>query len=233
MDEQDDIILTITAEQLEAEMLRREYAVLLERSEVYPSATNWACIIEHKMEGIGELLYRKYLVSYILPEEKRSEYHVSALNYFPDYLNAVSRPYAVKVVYSDIASSPTATTYLISSHRLFDAVALRRCLSAGATSFVIDQLQSFQPRYSREDLQQMRSLYMALLNLPEQGAIREKRVVFSTEQRYICPEGHSNNVSDEYCRTCGKNIQGLTERQMSEINAFGNKLDALEDLLVR
>jgi hypothetical protein len=231
MDDEKDIIKCVTSEQLEAEMLRRDYCNLLKQSEIYPSEVNWMYIIEHKMEGIGELLYRKYLISYLLPEDKRSEYHNVALREFPRYLEAVERRYAVRVVYSDIHSSQKATTDLIYNGRLFDAQTLRRRLSAGEIDFVVDQLMAFQPTYTLDDLKMMRALYMELLNLPEKGAIQDKRVVFSIEKRFVCQEGHVNNPDEEYCKTCGRNIQGLTAEQVDTINSFGNRLDALEDLL--
>ena len=74
----------ISADELRAECLKERYSRQLTRPEVFPSEDNWKYIIDHRMTGIGSGLYRKYLVSWLLDESERCDYHLAALKYFPD-----------------------------------------------------------------------------------------------------------------------------------------------------
>lgn len=224
----------ITADDLEAECLRRKYASLLEKPEVFPSEANWEFIIAHRMEGIGTLLLRKYLVSWMMPEEKRSIYHRQALRLFPEYLSAVRRPYAVEVVYSDVESAPDAFLELVRSARLFDSRRLKALIEQqGAVELVIDLLDVFQPEYTDSDARAMRALLGALRSLPKLGRVEEHRGIFSTEMRYYCPAGHSNPCGEAFCRheDCRLNIFGLTPEQVQAIENFEARTEALESLL--
>ena len=52
----------ITAAELKTEILRRRYLSLLSKNDVFPSQKNWDYIIASRMQGLGGLLYHKYLV---------------------------------------------------------------------------------------------------------------------------------------------------------------------------
>lgn len=226
---------SVSAEALRTEMLRRRYALLLEQPEVFPSQANWDFIIEHTLTGIGEGLYRKYLVSAVLPEEQRRSANRLALREFPRYLRAVDRSYAIEVVYDDTVSAPEATRSLVEECELFDAPSLlglvRRCEAPAA----VDMLEAFQPQYTAADLADMRELLEALRTLPELGEMADGRGLLRRDRRYICPAGHSNDADAEYCTHagCGLNIYGLTEAQTRAIEAYAERVDALADLIQR
>lgn len=50
--------------------------------------------------------------------------------------------------------------------------------------------------------------------------------------KYICPNGHSNDEGNEYCNTynCHQNIKGLTKDRVLDINSFKIKVEALSSL---
>lgn len=225
---------TVTADQLNAECLRRRYVGLLEKAEVFPSESNWQFIIENRMEGLGRLLLRKYLVSWLMPEDKRSIFHRQALRLFPEYLEAVSRPYAIEVAYSDIDSAPDAFSSLIRDTGLFDARQLRRMVEErGAVELAISVLDVFQPTYTASDARAMRALLESLRSLPKLGRVEERHGIFSHELRYYCPAGHSNPSGEAFCthEDCRLNIQGLTPEQVQAIDEFEARIEALESLL--
>ncbi len=227
---------SVTADELNAECLRRRYGALLEKAEVFPSEANWQFIIEHRMEGLGYLLLRKYLVSKLMPDDKRSIYHNQAVRFFPEYLKAVRRPYAVEVAYSDIESSPEAFVELVRAAGLFDARQLRRMVEErGAVETAIDLLDVYQPEYTASDARAMRALLGALRSLPKLGRVEERRGIFSHEMRYYCPAGHSNPSGEPFCThdDCRLNIYGLTPEQAKAIDDYEERLDALESLLRR
>lgn len=224
---------TVSADELNAECLSRKYAALLEKPEMFPSERNWQFIIDHRMENLGTLLYRKYLVSWLMPEQKRDAIHRYALKYFPEYVSAVSRPYAVKLIYSDFQSAPEAFSEVVRTCMLFDARQLHHMVVQGEVELVISLLDVFQPEYTVSDAQAMRTLLGALRALPKLGRIEESRNIFSHEMRYYCPAGHSNSTSIEFCTHdgCGLNIYGLTYDQQQNINDFSDRIDALDSLL--
>ena len=53
--------------------------------------------------------------------------------------------------------------------------------------------------------------------------------LFSKSQEiYICEQGHENDKDVEFCKNCGKNIQGLTVEDLQNINDMKLKIDVLE-----
>ena len=208
----------ISAEQLRTELLRRRYAELLEQPDVFPSQANWDFIIEHALTGIGEGLYRKFLVSAVLPEAERRSPNRIALKEFPRYLRAVPRDYAVEVVYDDTVSAPEAT---------------RELIDRGEPGMAADLLVTFQPAYTLDDLAAMRVLLRRLRRLPEEGEMTDGRGLLRRELRYVCPAGHVNAAEAQFCTHsgCGLNIYGLTRAQTEAIDAFEARIDALASLL--
>ena len=223
----------ISAEQLRTELLRRRYAELLEQPDVFPSQANWDFIIEHALTGIGEGLYRKFLVSAVLPEAERRSPNRIALKEFPRYLRAVPRDYAVEVVYDDTVSAPEATRELIDQCELFDARAIIGLVDRGEPGMAADLLVAFQPAYTLDDLAAMRVLLRRLRRLPEEGEMTDGRGLLRRELRYVCPAGHVNAAEAQFCTHsgCGLNIYGLTRAQTEAIDAFEARIDALASLL--
>lgn len=223
----------VSADELRTELLQRRYAELLAQPEIFPSQANWDFIIGHALTGIGWALYRKFLVSAVLPEEERRAPNRLALIEFPRYLKSIPRHYAVELVYDDTVSAPEATYRLICDCELFDAPSLAGLIERGEVSLAADLLEAFQPAYSREDLREMRRLSRLLHALPEEGEMADGRGLLRKELRYICPRGHANAAEAEYCTHsgCGLNIYGLTREQTQRIDSFDERIDALAALI--
>lgn len=226
---------SVSAEALRTELLRLRYAKLLEQPEVFPSQANWDFIIQNALEGIGEGLYRKFLVSAVLDESERRSPNRIALKEFPRYLKAVPRPYAIEVVYDDTVSAPEATKNLIVDCDLFDAHAVGELIERGELQMAVDLLEAFQPEYTRADLADMRALLDRLQHLPEEGEMADGRGLLRRELRYVCPAGHVNAAEAQYCTHagCGLNIYGLTREKVQAIEAYATRVDALASLLAR
>jgi hypothetical protein len=227
----DESLNVVSADQLIAAERAERYKRQLERPDVFPAASNWQYIIDNRMSLIGRELYRKYLVSWLTPSAERCDYHELALQRFSDYLNAIERKDAVEIVYSDITSAPEATKGLIADCRLFDAKKLYKILNDGDIAFVVDCLDTFQPTYSADDLRNMQRLILAIDNLEPLGEVREARSIFGRETKYICPEGHTNSAQQEFCATCGLNINGFTGEQVAVIREFRSRTKTLSGLL--
>ena len=199
---------TVSADELKAECLRRKYLVLLDKPDVFPSKANWDFIIDHRMQGLGAKLYRKYLVSWVLEPADRLEANRLALTEFPRYLQAVERRYALQVVYADISSAPEATTALIAEAQLFDAPTLVSLLDSDP-DFVIANLGAMQPTYDGDDADNMRALLSRLRELPRRSD-KPRGAFFGFAK------------SQEYA---------ITDEQVAAIDAYADRYDALIDLL--
>ncbi len=225
---------SISADQLMAECLKVKYKRLLARPDIFPSEENWDYIIAHKMTDIGTELYRKYLVSATIYPSQRCDYHQIALKKFPEYLSAVDRRYAVSIIYSDVTSLPDATVELIIDCQLFDARKLTQIAGhKGLYVFAVKCLAAFQPTYTESDLVDMITLKNVIDNPTPLGQVVANRALFKQEIRYICPNGHANDSTCEYCQTegCGLNINGLTQAQAQLIDEFDHRIQTLKSLL--
>jgi hypothetical protein len=226
-----DSLNVITADELIAAERAERYKRQLERPDVFPAAANWQYIIDNKMSMIGRELYRKYLVSWLTPADERCDYHELALQRFSEYLSTIDRDEAVNIVYSDITSAPEATKGLISDCQLFDASKLYQILIDGDAVFAIECLGTFQPQYTDVDLHNMQRLVLAIENLEPLGEMRDMRSIFGKERKYICPEGHTNSAQQEFCATCGLNINGFNGEQVVFIRDFKSRTATLARLL--
>ena len=224
---------SISSEELRDECLRRKYCELLSKPETFPSADNWDFIISRRMHGLGPGLYRKYLVSWLLDENRRCDYHTLAIRRFADYLKAVTREYAVETVYSDVESAPEATRRLIYECELFDSAKICDIVSRGNVGFAADLLGAYQPEYDGDTVDAMQYLLDMFMALPDLGSVEQHRGLFRTETVYICPDRHTNPADTRFCKCagCGKDIKGLTENQRLAVDDFARRIDVIRDLL--
>lgn len=223
--------LSVTADELREEMTRRRYVELLSQPEVFPSAENWQFIISRALKGLGPGLYRKYIVSTLLDPAKRCDYHLNAITNFPVYLETVDRAYALETVYGDTESSEDAFRKIVYQCRLFDAGLIGELLADGRISLAVSLLEAYQPEYDGDSVDAMTYLLRRLRTLPALGSVEDRRGMFKTDRRYICPNGHVNSADAMYCTNCGLDIFGLTENERKAIDAFADRIDALRDLL--
>ncbi len=222
----------ISAEQLRIEELRQRYLQLINRPDVFPTRANWQFITKTAMHGLADALYRKYLIALTTDDSDRHELHDAAVEEFPQYLASIDRSEAIAAVYSDLTTAPSESNELIRKLQLFDAREISILLDKGKISQAVDIIDVYQPEYSDKDLEQMKSLAMRLSHLPTHGRIETIKGVFSSNQKYICPNGHRNSPDTVYCTnsSCGLDTHGLTESQNEKIQTYNNRVKALESL---
>lgn len=223
----------VTDEQLKAEELRLRYMEIIDRPDVFPTPANWQFIIDHAMTGLGPALLHKYLVATELPDDDREPLHEAAIEFFPRYLRAVDRRYAVYTVYSDPFTLPDAVISLIHDIKLFDAAEILRLLQADCTDFALKAIDAYSYEYDRDDLDSMQLLAEWLDGEPELGYREERRGLLGTSLKYICPNGHANDGDRQFCShsSCGLDIYGHTREQAARIATFRHRLEALRSLL--
>ena len=224
--------ILITREDLMLAERAAKYKVQLQRPEVYPTEENWQYMTENAMGEVAPELYHKYLVTWLTPENDRSEFHLLTLEYVPDYLAAIDRDTALDAVYDDVATAPEASLGLIRDCALFSAPDLLGLLKKDIdVRFVALCLKAYQPDYDVEDLNDMQALLRKMQSLPELGEISESRGIFSRNEKYTCPKGHTNSADKEFCDCCGLNIYGLNKEEAGCIQLFASRTKTLAALL--
>lgn len=224
-------MITITADQLNTEEIRLRYLQLLRTPNLYPSRQQWDYIISKRMHGLARPLYAKYLDAMAVDDNDRQDLHDAIIEKFPEYLAAIPRSEAIEAVYSNVSTDSDVAAELIRRCRLFDAEAMARLLAEGHTGFVISVIDVYQPEYGPADLLDMQALAAAIDALPRLGHIEQRKGLFSSSDKYICPNGHANNPDTEYCTSCGLNARGLDEADEQRVQTFNARVEALRSLL--
>lgn len=224
---------SVSSEELKMECLRRKYLELLTQPEVFPSEENWDFIISNHLQGLGARLYRKFVVSYMLEDDQRCDYHNLAIKRFPKYIQSIERDEALDVVYSDTESAPDGFVKLVYDCQLFDCERIGHLVDNGQPDLAADLLGAYQPEYDGDTIDAMQFLLTKFDHLPSLGTIEVHKGVFKTERRYICPDGHSNPHDVMFCEEegCGKDIYGLTEAQRKAVEQFSERIGVLRDML--
>lgn len=224
--------MTISFETLQAEELRLKYKELLKAPSVYPTIANWEYIILNKMEGLGDLLYNKYKSALQIDEDDRDELHSIAIDKFPEYLNSISFEYAADIVYSHLEDGDVAIN-LIRECYLFSAKHIAQSISQSHNLQVLDVIDVYRKNYDEFEYRAMINLNSILENLPQLGRIENVRGLFSSSTKYMCPNGHVNDISAQYCThsNCGLDCYGLNKNQSERIERFRHRLKALENLI--
>lgn len=223
----------ISAEELRNEEIRLVYRQHLERPDIYPTRQNWEFIIHNHLSGLATLLYHKFLISLTVDDNDREDLHDVAIEMFPQYIKGVDRREAIDALYSDVQTNSIVTAQLIRENRLFDAPALMGLLSRCEKEFVAEVIDCFQPEYTVDDLRDMQLLANRIDALPRSGRIEHRSGIFSSSEKYICPNGHSNPADVEYCTTCGLNARGFTDGQEKRIQTFTARIDVLRSMFER
>lgn len=225
---------TISAKELNAELLKRKYAQLLKNEEIYPSQNNWDYIIEHKMHELSHLLYQKYLSALDIAEDERKSNHNDTITMFPKYLQSIERSHAIETIYNDTSTNTSATVDLAIRLDLFDFDGILDMIDRKEAGAAAQMLMALKPTYSANDIDDLNDLLEEFYQLPNLGRIDESALnLFLGERKYICPNGHTNNDVVEFCtyEDCELNIKGLTRHEVDCIDEFAERIKVIEELL--
>jgi len=92
----------------------------------------------------------------------------------------------------------------------------------------IGTMNADKPYYDRSDLQIMDKIITQIDNLPDKGKYEIVKGLFGKEnKKYICPNGHKNDIDHVCCSECGENIKGLSPNELSILDMFKLKIQAI------
>lgn len=196
----------------------------------YPSEEEWEHIVNNPINEIFSPLLKLFKICVGKDEFEIKPKHKLVKKYFKVYLKSVDEETASDILYVDIDTKSRTSVELIKSANLFSVDSILALLNENKKSLGIKCLSADKKYYDKNDLEKMIKLLEVVSSFDETGSIEMVKQTFGkSKEKYICSEGHTNNLEDEFCVTngCGINIKGLTKSEVSEIESFALKVECL------
>lgn len=193
---------------------------------------DWEFILENDIPECADKIFADYVEA--ISSAFQYDWVTDCLKNAPIYFSRLTYERLCDIIYKDFRSHVGISNDLIIQNKLFNAEKILELLKTGPIEDILPLLDSEKVNYTINDLNKIKEIVELLDNLPDRGAIEEVKGGFMSstiKKKYICPEGHKNDIENEYCLTCGQNIKGLTEMQMQTIKNFKERAEILEQLL--
>jgi len=219
---------SISTYTLEKKLYTKE--TITELNNYLPSDEAWNKIIAYADEELAPILHKKALecIEWCAknPYDESGGKKRFVTNY-DRFFAKMPRTTQLQLAYMDEKCDK-----FVNKFALFDADCLLTHAKQGNIDFVINCLESKKPMYVKEDVVKMDQLYEILTTLPDKGHYEDVKGGFlsSGGTKFICSCGKTNDKENEYCSSCGRNIKGLTSKQVETINNFKLTIDALKEL---
>lgn len=201
-----------------------------------PDSEQWIYLLNNPFDDITNVLIDKYLEVYKLGKEFRNERQTLLINNISSYLSISNKNIVVYALYTRISEKFEPIITLIDTLKLFSPKHIQYLIKSDKINEVICCLGISKSFYTQDDLSDMDEVINLLDNLPNKGKIETvKGLLSKAKEKYICPNGHSNDLEDIFCSNyeCQKNIKGLTQTQLNSIDLYKEKVAKLSKLLTK
>ena len=150
------------------------------------------------------------------------------INFINRYIGLIIDDGVIEKVYAKYVENDTYFD-IIEQNSIFDSKQVLRIAEQDPMK-ALKLLGFGKNSYSKEDIDYFKQIVSKYDNLPNRGTFEmSKGGMFSKSQKqYICEHGHANDEGVEFCKQCGKNIQGLTKEDIQNIEDMKLKIDILE-----
>lgn len=155
------------------------------------------------------------------------------LNNVSNYFRVIDRKEAVEILYSKLIENSDKVVDLIKKNQLLSPEKVIELIEKGDYKIAIKLLDIDKNNYSNTDLNNMKTILNQIDSLENKGSIKiSKSLMGKDKEKYICPNGHSNDIENEHCTyaNCSQNIKGLTENEVEKIEELKIKSEILDDL---
>lgn len=209
--------------ELEKEEKRRQIISGLKASS--PLLQDWAeFLIEFPQEDIIEDLVKRYI-------ELNESLRETEFSNIERVISATPTDLVVPIVYK--YHKQTKVRHLIEKLQLFDPKSVYEILMEDLKDG-LRLISSKKVSYDSTDLLWMKKISDHLANLPDTGKIEVvKGGLFSKEgsEKFICQNGHKNDIDFTYCEKCNVNIRGLSEEEDYHIRLIKQRCEIIESYL--
>ena len=195
-----------------------------------PSESDWNIIFNNNLLELAPSLYKIYVRVWQYDNGK----DCSIKEKFPQFISTLNYDDAVDIMYFDYDNLGAFANHIIRNNKLFCPVKVLDLLKSEKIDSAITLLAYDKLEYTQQDIVVMEQIIEWLDNLPNKGSIQQKKVGLLSskmEDKYICQNGHTNDVDIEFCGNCGLNIKGLNSPQVASIKKFREKLAVLKRLM--
>lgn len=225
--------------QISADALNKEYLKKILTNNItkgaFPSEEEWNLLAVYDVSEISEKLFDLFLLTGKKSTDIMGEREKLLFKNFPQYYIRLNKELQIDLAYSKLnGTNDEAVVDLIIRNKLFDAKCIIGLVRNDKIDIAINLLESDKDYYTENDIVLMQNLVDAITNIPDKGKIEIVKGLFSKgEEKYLCPRGHKNDANTKFCNEygCGLNIKGLTQKQLTCINKFSVKIEALQELL--
>lgn len=218
----------ISQTDLDNEVKRR--SIIQWIKEGYDLNEDWAqFLIENPQTEIIQNLALLYVESENRYKEDLSKMIVSVLRAYP-------RQEVIPILYHlyEINKDDNKDKFfkLLNNCNLFDASTIQEICSRDLHGGV--RLLSLKSEYyDAKEISTMNQLCNFFETLPDTGKIESVTTgVFNKkeQEKFICENGHKNDIEKSFCSTCGLNIKGINQKEVNYIKEFKERVEILNML---
>lgn len=197
----------------------------------YPNEQEWEVILSNTIEDILKPLLHCYLETMKMIDSELTEPHNLMKKNFIPFIKNIRNDYVTDVLFEEFEIDTSEKIELLKKASLFSAEKIIELLKKGQRQTPIRCLVADKKMYTNDDLKGLNSILEIIKSFEDTGKIEMVKQTFGKDkQKFICSEGHSNDLEKEFC-TCGINIKGLNRSDLKIIDEFENKVLVLESLL--
>ena len=220
------------------EILEQEYnkRIIVDKviDKKLPTQEDWQFLLSTPIKEIAPIILELYLEKLKKDQSFLSETEKLLMANTSNFFRNLDENEAVEILYENIPNNRKACTEIIDSNNLFSAQKVLDLINKGEIDIAVDCLSTNKNYYTKEDLNVMKKIITFFDNLEDLGKIElVKGVLSKAKEKYICPNGHTNNLEIKYCEICSKNIKGLKQNQVELINNFNIKTYSLKSILTK
>lgn len=225
-----DLNFIIESDELEIEV-EKEIIITKVNSNTHLSKEDWNFLLNYPIVEISSKILDIYINQLINPELSNESIRENTAKYF----TLLEEDYSTKILYQSLLTNPNSTLRVIRISNLFSPEKLYNIINEIHLDTLVSCINVGKKHYSKNDLDYMEKIELYLDNLENLGKIEmTKSVLGKTKEKYICPDGHSNNAEIEYCsnESCYKNIKGISIKQNQIINKYKLRIKSLKKMML-
>jgi len=223
---------SISNDVLTNELIKKQIIIKAQNDSLL-TQEEWYFLQQNPILNISEKLLTNFLRVYGNTIPKESDNGKILINNITNYFGILENEESINILYEKLIENPIEIFDLIKINNLFSPSKVLSLLEKGEVRAAISCLEINKENYSTNDLSQMSEIIKHLDSLENRGNIKSSKSLLGKDvEKYICPNGHSNNVESEFCEShgCYMNIKGLQREQVEKIKDFKDKVDTLSSL---